>query len=110
MKNWEVIADNLSKTGWSWACGSAIDSNGRTSWIADAHRDDGKRFVVHADEKLRFWNWNRRFAKIALTSSVGAGRLPLALSSLGVSARELHLTVFPPGLTVNEGSFTQPSN
>jgi hypothetical protein len=23
-----------------------------TIWIADAHRDDGKRFVVHADEKL----------------------------------------------------------
>jgi len=21
-------------------------------WIADAHRDDGNRFVVHADEKL----------------------------------------------------------
>jgi hypothetical protein len=31
---------------------SAIDSNGRTIWIADAHRDDGKRFVVHAEEKL----------------------------------------------------------
>jgi hypothetical protein len=31
---------------------SAIDSNGRTIWIADAHCDDGKRFVVHADEKL----------------------------------------------------------
>jgi hypothetical protein len=30
----------------------AIDSNGRTTWIADARRDDGKRFVVHADEKL----------------------------------------------------------
>ena len=29
-----------------------IDSNGRTIWIADAHRDDGKRFVVRADEKL----------------------------------------------------------
>jgi hypothetical protein len=28
------------------------DSNGRTIWIADAHRDDGKRFVVRADEKL----------------------------------------------------------
>ena len=26
--------------------------NGRTIWIADAHRDDGKRFVVRADEKL----------------------------------------------------------
>jgi hypothetical protein len=28
------------------------DSNGHTIWIADAHRGDGKRFVVHADEKL----------------------------------------------------------
>ena len=25
---------------------------GRTIFVADAHRDDGKRFVVHADEKL----------------------------------------------------------
>ena len=25
---------------------------GRTIWIADAHRDDGKRFVALADEKL----------------------------------------------------------
>ena len=31
---------------------SAIDSNGRTIFVADAHRDDGKRFVVQADEKL----------------------------------------------------------
>ena len=51
MKNWEIIADNLSKTGWM-GCVSAIDSNGRTIWIVDAHRDDGKRFVVRADEKL----------------------------------------------------------
>ena len=27
-------------------------ANGRTMWIADAHRCDGKRFVVRADEKL----------------------------------------------------------
>jgi hypothetical protein len=27
-------------------------ANGRTIWIADAHRDDKKRFVVRADEKL----------------------------------------------------------
>jgi hypothetical protein len=33
-------------------CVSTIDSDGRTIWIADAHRGDGKRFVVHADEKL----------------------------------------------------------
>jgi len=31
---------------------SALDSTGRTIWIADAHRDDGKRFVVRADELL----------------------------------------------------------
>jgi len=41
---------------------SAVDSNGRTIWIADAHRDDVKRFVVRADEKLTvFWNLKRRF-------------------------------------------------
>jgi hypothetical protein len=52
MQNWEIIADNLSKAGWSWGCVSALDCQGRTIWIADARRDNGKRFVVHADEKL----------------------------------------------------------
>ena len=52
MKYWEIIADNLSKAGWSLGWVSAIDSQGRTIWIADAHRDDGRRFVAHADEKL----------------------------------------------------------
>jgi hypothetical protein len=31
---------------------SALDSCGRAIWIANAHRGDRKRFVVHADEKL----------------------------------------------------------
>jgi hypothetical protein len=52
VRDWEIIADKLSKAGWSWGCISSIDSDGRTIWIADAHRDDGKRFVVRADEKL----------------------------------------------------------
>ena len=52
MKFWEVIADNLSKAGWSWGCVSAIDSNGQTIWTVDAHRDDERRFVVHSDEKV----------------------------------------------------------
>ena len=51
MKYWEIIADNLSKAGWSWGCVSAVDRDGRTIWIVDAHRR-GKRFVAHADEKL----------------------------------------------------------
>ena len=48
---WEIIAGNLSKAGWSWGCVSAVDVEGRTIWIVDAHRDDGKRYVVRADEK-----------------------------------------------------------
>src|SRR6266513_5693135 len=52
VKHWEIIADNLSKAGWSWGYVSAVDSEGRRIWIADAHRGDGKRFVVRADEKL----------------------------------------------------------
>ena len=51
MKDWEIIADNLKKRGWSLGWVSAIDSEGRTIWIADAHRD-GKRFIVRADGKL----------------------------------------------------------
>jgi hypothetical protein len=52
----EVMGDHRRQTqqgrmelGWV----RAIDSEGRTIWIADAHRGDGKRFIVHADEKLR---------------------------------------------------------
>jgi hypothetical protein len=48
----EIIADNLSKAGWSWGCVSALDAQGRTIWIVDA-REDGKAFRrAHADEKL----------------------------------------------------------
>jgi hypothetical protein len=47
MKYWEIIADNLSKAGWSWGCVSAVDNKGRTIWIADAHRDDGKRLATN---------------------------------------------------------------
>ena len=57
MKSWEVIADNLSKAGWSWGYVSALDSQGRTIWIADAHRDGGSRFVVHGDEKLSAFDY-----------------------------------------------------
>jgi hypothetical protein len=52
MKYWEIIADNLKKAGWSWGCVSAVDFCGRTIFVADAHRGDGKRYVVRADEKL----------------------------------------------------------
>jgi hypothetical protein len=45
---WEITADNLKKRGWSWGFVSAVDSEGRTIFVADAHRDDGKRFIGSA--------------------------------------------------------------
>jgi len=47
MKDWEIIADNLSKAGFSVGWVSALDDDGRTVWIVD-----GKRFIVRGDEKL----------------------------------------------------------
>ena len=68
VKYWEIIADNLKKLGGVGAVSQRLILAGRTIWIADAHRDDGKRFVVHADEKLtaflelqgryRRWRWS----------------------------------------------------
>jgi len=52
MKYWEIIADKLSASGWSWGCVSAIDSNGQTISIADAHWGEGQRFAGRADEEL----------------------------------------------------------
>jgi hypothetical protein len=49
-KHGEIIADNLSKAAWSLGWASAIDVEGRTIWIVDAH-GYGKRFIVRADEK-----------------------------------------------------------
>ena len=69
------IADNLSKAGWSLGYVSAIDSNGRTIWIADPHRDDGKRFVppqltcLSGRVPLRPLRLYEQFHKIASDSS-----------------------------------------
>ncbi|HZS17275.1 MAG TPA: hypothetical protein VFA51_05010 [Candidatus Udaeobacter sp.] len=52
MKYWEIIADNLRKAGWSLGWVSTLNCDGQTTWVVDAHRDDGKRFVVRADELL----------------------------------------------------------
>ena len=65
VKYWEIIADNLSKAGWSWGCVSPMDSNGRTIFVADAHRDENRRFIVRADEKLTALaaNWLAKLAR-----------------------------------------------
>ncbi len=52
MKCWEIIVNKIIKAGFSVGWVSALDDDGRTVWIVDAHRGDGKRFIVRADEKL----------------------------------------------------------
>ena len=52
MKYWEIIADNLHDAGWSLGWVSAVNCEGRTIWVVDAHRDDGRRFIVRSDEIL----------------------------------------------------------
>jgi hypothetical protein len=51
-----------------------VDSNRRTIFVADAHRDDGKRFVVRADEKLS--------AFLELQAAIDPGISPTPLPSL----------------------------
>jgi hypothetical protein len=71
LRYWEIIADNLSKAGWSWGCLAAADREGRTIWVVDAHRDDGKRFVAQADEKLTAFIELESGIRAALESSTG---------------------------------------
>jgi SH3-like domain-containing protein len=69
LKCWEIIADNLKKRGWSLRRVSAVDCEGRTIWIADAHCD-GKRFVVRTDEMLTvFVELERAIHEFAVTVS-----------------------------------------
>lgn len=52
MRYWEIIANKLHKDGWSWGCCTALTTKKKLLFIVDAHRGDGRRFIVHSDEKL----------------------------------------------------------
>ena len=62
------ITASCERLSWSWGCVSAVDSCGRTIFVADAHRGDEKRFVVRADEKLRAFLELQRVTREALRS------------------------------------------
>ena len=62
---WEIIAKNLSKAGWAWGFVRAINSDGQTIFVANAHRRDGKRFIVRAHKLLT--------AFVELESAIRAG-------------------------------------
>lgn len=72
VKYWELIADKLSKAGWSYGYLSYLDFQGRTIWNVDAHRDDGKRYVVRSEELLTaFLELERITHEIALSTLLG---------------------------------------
>jgi hypothetical protein len=74
LKPWEIIEENLTKAGWSLGSVSAVEYEGRTIWIADAHRGDGKGYVVQPDEKLT--------ACFELQATIRARRIALTGSPL----------------------------
>jgi hypothetical protein len=54
MRHWSLF---IKTPGWNVGWGvSALDPEGRTIWIADAHRGDGKRFVEVASVLVRLDN------------------------------------------------------
>ena len=50
VKDWEIIADRLHATGWSYGITEHLTKHGLL-FCVDAHRD-GKRFIVKADNLL----------------------------------------------------------
>lgn len=52
MKYWETVADRLSKSGWSWGSVAVVNEKRRGIFIVDAHKGDGKRYIVRSDEQL----------------------------------------------------------
>src|SRR5437867_6762433 len=56
-----------------WAGSRPWIPKGRTLWIVDAHRDNGKRFVVRSDEMLSaFLELERITHELALSALLGA--------------------------------------
>jgi hypothetical protein len=47
----ERLRSLLSAAGWSWGYCSAVTPLG-WRWIVDAHRSEGRRYIVHSDELL----------------------------------------------------------
>jgi hypothetical protein len=73
MKYWEIIADNLSKSGWSWGCVSVGDSNGRTIFVVTRIAHDGTAHWVEVcfcrtplEEERPYCYWEEYFDLISV--------------------------------------------
>jgi hypothetical protein len=62
VKYWEIIADNLSKAGWSWGCVSALDrEGGQSGLLMRIAAMESASLCEPMKSSLRFWNWKERF-------------------------------------------------
>jgi hypothetical protein len=52
VKNWEIVADNLSKAGWSWAVFRPLIVRGGQSGLLTLTATENVSSCVRADEKL----------------------------------------------------------
>jgi hypothetical protein len=78
-------------------CGTNMRGHCRTPiWILSAHRGDGKRFVVHADEKLTaFLELENclRMLRVSITRRFGCSRNVLDRSRDGAQAAAMKATI-----------------
>jgi hypothetical protein len=71
--------------------GSALDSRGRATFVADAHLDDGKWFVVWADEELTaFLELERRLAQRRLATALNYTGVRSLISDRDVKFHSIH--------------------
>jgi hypothetical protein len=76
VKYWEAIADKLSKAGWSLGWVSAVSSEGRMIWVADAHRDDGPTLAKSSI-------WSHGLEKVILTRKPHPEARPFGAFKIG---------------------------
>ena len=46
MKHWKIIAERLKSRGWSYGYHTAVNRRGERIYVASAHRDDGRRYII----------------------------------------------------------------
>jgi hypothetical protein len=62
MNYWEIIADNLSKAGWSWAVSQRlISTGGQSLLLSQSVRTLDALLCTPMTCPLHLWNYTRRF-------------------------------------------------
>jgi hypothetical protein len=52
VKQWETVGEKLRQAGWTWSYVRFV-RNGQYIDRIDAHRGDGKRYIIWSDDRLR---------------------------------------------------------